>query len=194
MRPSNKPRVFLALYHRGKKSLPSNSDDYGLASFHWALLFTPKGRPEATHMLDVTDAMQVDPVLHVDTNPDRNWVFRDKVENPLSHVRLVLIAMVGKLRSQPGDLQEVISVVQKECLVPKKEAEGENCVWWVREALLFLQARKLIEGFDVDSTFRDAQLKATDRIVKKDIAAQRAEVISYTRSVCDVRFASGQTT
>ncbi len=188
MTASEKPRVFLALYHRDKLSLPPNRDELGLASFHWAVLITPKGAPKDTHMLDVTDAMQIDPVRHIDTNPDRNWNFRDKVENPLSNIRLVLIAMVGKLQSQADRLEELIEVVKNECRVPNKDTDGEHCLWWVRQAVRFLQAKGLLDEFDIDVTFLEAQQQATDRIDSKGIAEKRAEVVNFTRRPCDVSF------
>lgn len=189
MRPAGKPRVFLALCHRGKLSLPSNNDETGLSSFHWALLITPKGSAEDTHMVDVTDSMQIDPVRHIDTNPDRNWVFRDKVENPLSHIRLVLIAMIAKLRSRAEHLPQIVEILKRGCRVPRKDADGENCVWWVKEAISLLQARRLLSGFDVDTTFLAAQRQATDQIVSKSTATQRAEVTNFTSGACDVFFA-----
>jgi hypothetical protein len=99
MKSSPKPRVFPALYHQGKLFFPAHRNEEGLASFHWALLITPKNAAANTHMLDVTDAMLIDPVQHVDTNSNRDWIFRDKVENPLANPQLILFAMIGKLQS-----------------------------------------------------------------------------------------------
>lgn len=188
MNTSNKPRLFLALYHRDKLSLPPHRDEQGLASFHWALLITPKGSAEATHMLDVTDAMQIDPIRHVDTNPDRNWIFRDKVENPLSDIRLVLIAMIGKLKSRANRLDEVSEVLRKGCRVPKKDTAGEHCLWWVKEAVRCLQAKGLLDRSDFDTWFPEAQRQATERIDSADIARKRGEVVNFTNRTCDVPF------
>lgn len=41
----------------------------------------------------------------------------------------MLIAMVGKLRSMAGPLEDLIETVKKECRVPGKTTPGENCVW-----------------------------------------------------------------
>lgn len=188
MNLTQKPRVFLALYHRGKLSLAPNRDKLGLASFHWALLLTPKDSPEATHMLDVTDAMQIDPVNHTDLNPDRNWIFRDKIENPLSNIRLVLIAMAGKLKTHADGLEELVEAIKKECRVPIKEAPGEHCEWWVRQAVRFLQKQELLGDFDIDATFLEAQRLATNRIDSADIANKRADIVKFTSRTCDVSF------
>lgn len=188
MKTSDKPRVFLALYHRDKLSLPPHRDELGLTSFHWAILITPKNAVEHTHILDVTDAMQIDPVTHTDTNPDRNWIFRDKMENPLVNLRLVLIAMIGKLHSRARRLEEVVRTVEEECRVPKKDTQGEHCQWWVRQAVLFLQAKGLLDSFDLEQTFIDAQRQATDRIDNSDIVSLRAEVANFTHKACDVSF------
>jgi len=188
MKTSNKPRVFLALYHRNKLSLPPHRDELGLASFHWALLITPKDSAEDTHMLDVTDAMQIDPVNHLDTNPDRNWIFRDKVENPLSNIRLVLIAMVGKLKSRADAIEELVDLVKKECRVPRKNTAGENCAWWVKEAVRCLHDKALLNEFDIDSAFRKAQQQATNRIGGADMAQKRSEVLNFTTRNCHVSF------
>jgi hypothetical protein len=188
MNGTNKPRISLALYHRGKLSLPPHRDELGLASFHWALLLTPKNAVKGTHMLDVTDAMQIDPVKHIDTNPDRNWIFRDKAENPLTNHQLVLIAMIGKLKSSAGDLHELVQLVRNDCRVPKKDTQGEHCQWWVREAVRFLQTKCLLDELDIDETFSECQRQATDRIDNTDIASKRAEVLSFTGKACDVFF------
>jgi hypothetical protein len=188
MKLSNKPRVFLALYDRGKLSLPPHQDELGLASFHWALLITPKDSAEGTHMLDVTDAMQIDPVRHLDTNPDRNWIMRDKVENPLSNIRLVLIAMVGKLKSRADAIDELVDLLKKECRVPNKNMAGENCAWWVKGAVRFLHSKGLLNEFDIDLAFREAQQQATDRIGGTDIAKKRSEVLNLTTQKCHVSF------
>jgi hypothetical protein len=188
MKISNKPRVFLALYHRDKLSLPPHRDEFGLASCHWALLITPKNAAEKTHMLDVTDAFQIDPVTYIDTNPDRNWVFRDKVENPLANIRLVLIAMIGKLESGPDAVQELVGILKKECRVPKKDTPGEHCLWWVRQAVQFLQNKDLLGEFDVETTFIEAQRQATDRIESQEIVKKRSEVVNFTKKDCDIDF------
>jgi hypothetical protein len=188
MNTSEKPRIFLAFYHRDKLSLPPHQDKMGLASFHWALLIAPKNAAERTHMLDVTDAMQIDPVTHIDTNPDAKWIFRDKVENPLSNIRLVLIAMIGKLKLPADGLDELVEVLRRECRVPKKDTDGEHCAWWVEEAVRFLQAERLLDDFDMQATFLEAHRVATNRIGSADIARKRAEVVNFTSGACDVSF------
>ncbi len=139
-------------------------------------------------MLDVTDAMQIDPVSHIDTNPDRSWIFRDKVDHPLLNIRLVLIAMVGKLVSAAGPLEDLIGSVKKECRAPEKATPGENCVWWVKEVVRFLQAKGLLNEFDVEATFLEAQRQATDRIGHAVMAKQRTAVVNFTNKACDVAF------
>lgn len=188
MKASGKPRVFLALYHRDKLSLPPHRDEQGLSSFHWALLITPKNAAESTHMLDVTNAMQIDPVKHIDTNPDREWIFRDKVENPLSNIRLVLIAMIDKLKLRAGEVEELVGLLKKECRVPNKDSAGESCVWWVKTVVRLLLAKDLLDDFDVDATFAEAQRLATSRIDSADLARERAQVVNFTGRACDVSF------
>ncbi len=139
-------------------------------------------------MLDVTDAMQIDPIRHIDTNPDRSWIFRDKVDHPLLNIRLVLIAMVGKLKSVSGPLEHLIGTVKKQCRVPEKAIPGENCVWWVQEVVRFLQVKGLLNEFDVEATFLEAQRQATDRIGHANMAKQRTEVVNFTNKSCDVAF------
>ena len=188
MKISNKPRVFLALYHRDKLSLPSHRDEWGLASFHWALLITPKNAADTTHMLDVTDAMQIDPVRHIDTNPERQWIFRHKIENPLANIRLVLIAMVGKLSLSTDRIDGLVETLKNECRVPKRDTPEENCVWWVKETIRFLQSNRLLDEFDIDLTFLNAQRQATFRIDGAKIATERTEVVNFTGKHCDVSF------
>lgn len=188
MKASGKLRVFLALYHRGKLSLPPHRDEQGLASFHWALLIAPKNAAESTHMLDVTNAMQIDPVRHIDTNPDRKWIFRDKVENPLSNIRLVLIAMVGKMKSRAKGLEKLVGILKKECRVPNEDNTGENCVWWVKTVVRLLLAKDLLDDFNVDGTFTKAQRLASSRLDGANLTRERAQVVNFTSRVCDVSF------
>jgi hypothetical protein len=188
MKISNKPRVFLALYHRDKFSLPPRRDELGLASFHWALLITPKNAAGETHILDVTDAMQIDPVRHIDTNPDRDWIFRNRFENPIAIVRLVLIAMIGKLSLSVKGIEALIETLKKECRVPKKDTPGEHFVWWVKELIHFLQDNGLLKNFDINSVFLDAHRRAIDRIDSADIATRRTQVANFTSRACDVSF------
>jgi hypothetical protein len=139
-------------------------------------------------MLDLTDAVQIDPVRHVDTNPDRNWIFRDKVENPLSNIRLVLVAMVGKLKSRASAIEELVDPLKKECRVPERNTAREHCAWWVKEAVQCLHVRALLDEFDVDSTFLKAQRLATDRLGGADMAKKRSEVVNFTNRNCDASF------
>jgi hypothetical protein len=184
----NKPRVFLALYHRDKLSLPPHRNELGMASFHWALLITPKKESQHTHMLDVTDAMQIDPVRHIDTNPDRNWICRDNMGNPFSNTRLVLVAMIGKLKVDVRKLEGVVRSLRNECRVPMKDTPGENCFWWVKNAVQYLQAKLLLQDFDLENTCLEFQRQATARIDSRDIAKKRTEVVNITGSSCDIQF------
>ena len=187
MKSSKKHRIFLALYHRGKLSLPPHRDELGLASFHWALLISRKNGAQLAHVIDVTDAMQIDPLTGVDSNPDQNWILRDKVDNPLSDVRLVLIAMIGKLKSRADGPEQLVETVKRECRAPKKGVGTEHCAWWVREAVRLLQAKGLLDEFDVDAIFLEAQQQAKDRIGTADMAKKRAEVINFSSRPCNAR-------
>jgi hypothetical protein len=120
-------------------------------------------------MLDVTDAMLIDPVKHVDANPNRDWIFRDKVEIPLANPQLILFAMIRKLQSRADGLDKLVETLKMECRVSRKDTEGDNCEWWVKEVVLFLQATELLDQIDVDTTFLDAKRQATDRIDGADI-------------------------
>lgn len=188
MKASKKPRILLGLYHRGKLSLPPRRDELGLASFHWALLISPKNEGRLTHVIDVTDAMQIDPVTGVDTNPDRNWILRDEVGNPLSNMRLVLVAMIGKLKTRADGLEGLVETVMRECRPPKKGVGVENCAWWVREAVRLLQAKALLDEFDVDAILSQAHQQATDCIGRADMARKRAEVVNFSSRPCNVVF------
>lgn len=139
-------------------------------------------------MLDVTDAMQIDPVRHIDTNPDRHWIFRHKIENPLANIRLVLIAMVGKLDISVDRIDGLAETLKNGCKVPKREIPGENCVWWVKEVIRFLQLNRLLNDFDIDLAFLNAQRQATFRIDGGDLATARIEVVNFTGRSCDVIF------
>lgn len=74
----------------------------------------------------------------------------------------MLIAMVGKLESLAGDpLENLTRAVKKECKVPEKPTPGEKCVLWVKAVVCCLQAKGLLNEFDVDATFLEAQRQAT---------------------------------
>ena len=60
----------------------------------------------------------------------------------MAHVRLVLIAMVGKLRLKANGLkangiEALVETLKKECGVPKRDTRGEQCVWWIKRLIHF---------------------------------------------------------
>ncbi|KAH8777366.1 hypothetical protein F5883DRAFT_409224 [Diaporthe sp. PMI_573] len=127
MRPSNKDRLYIALYARGGDSVMSGGED----KYHWALLVGPKHEDSNSKgkRFHVKETMTT-----VDGRTQSRWVFeeRDIGMNPTAMILVRVI--IGKV----ANLERVASVLRE---VPVRDNQsGWNCVWWLREALDMLRA------------------------------------------------------
>lgn len=126
MKPSNKDRLYIALYARGGDSIMSGGED----KYHWALLVGPKNE----HVHSKGKRFHVkETMMNVNGRTRTQWVFeeRDIGMNPTAMI-LVRI-MIGKVTS----MERVMAVLRG---VPIRDNQsGWNCVWWVKEALDMLR-------------------------------------------------------
>ncbi|KAJ5738067.1 hypothetical protein N7493_001222 [Penicillium malachiteum] len=121
--PSNKDRLYVALYARGgKATMPGKEDTY-----HWALIVGPK--------VEADDGMGVR--YHAKERPKfgggSEWSFEER-DCPLSPTSMLLVrVMVGKV----ADGNRLVEILRN---TPIREGQpGWNCVFWVKEALERLQ-------------------------------------------------------
>ncbi|KAI3399149.1 hypothetical protein diail_7728 [Diaporthe ilicicola] len=127
MRPSNKDRLYIALYARGGDSIMSGGED----KYHWALLVGPKyedsnSKGKRFHVKETMTA--------VDGRTKSRWVYeeRDISMNPTAMILVRVV--IGKVASA----ERVAAVLRQ---VPVRDNQsGWNCVWWLREALGMLRA------------------------------------------------------
>lgn len=187
---SNKPRVFLALFHRNKHSLPK---PLGQRSFHWAIVIAPKDDVDRSQTIDVTNAMQIDPVSHVNLNPDGEWLFRCRDGNPMASFPLVLLASIGRFDAASQLEGNIMEAIEIECRVPRKEEEIENCQWWVKNVVQYLLSKGCLMHFDIDKAFSQCQRVAEDRIDSSNYMEFRLDVLSVGGKACDVSFGRSST-
>ncbi|KAE8149261.1 hypothetical protein BDV25DRAFT_4511 [Aspergillus avenaceus] len=122
--PSNKDRLYVALYARGgAPTMPGKEDTY-----HWALIIGPK--------IETQGKMGVR--YHAKERPKvgggSEWFFEER-ECPLTATSMLLVrVMIGKV--EDGN-----RLVQTLRTTPIRQNQvGWNCVAWVREALEKLKA------------------------------------------------------
>ncbi|KAG8162355.1 hypothetical protein KVR01_008120 [Diaporthe batatas] len=121
-RPSNKDRLYIALYARGGDSIMSGGED----KYHWALLVGPKHEDSNSKgkRFHVKETMTT-----VDGRTQSRWLYeeRDIGMNPTAMILVRVI--IGKV----ANLERVASVLRKVPL--HQEQAGWNCVSWLRDAL-----------------------------------------------------------
>ncbi|KAH0370273.1 hypothetical protein KCU65_g2695, partial [Aureobasidium melanogenum] len=131
--PSNKARLYVALYVRGGAAkMPGKEDTY-----HWALLVGPKS--------DKADdeGVQYHAREHITHEGRSAWVFEDK-STTMAPMQMILIrVMIGKVEytDRLAQLLRRIPIRQKQ--------QGWNCVLWIKEALSELQAATDVMGTSV---------------------------------------------
>ncbi|POS73721.1 hypothetical protein DHEL01_v207890 [Diaporthe helianthi] len=126
-RPSNKDRLYIALYARGGDSVMSGGED----KYHWALLVGPKHEDSNSKgkRFHVKETMTT-----VDGSTQSRWVFEER-EIGMNPTAMILVrVIIGKVVS----LERVASVLRN---VPVNGGQpGWNCISWLRDALEMLRA------------------------------------------------------
>ncbi|KAK7697938.1 hypothetical protein SLS64_013025 [Diaporthe eres] len=155
MRPSNKDRLYIALYARGGDSIMSGGED----KYHWALLVGPKHEDSNStgKRFHVKETMTT-----VDGRTQSRWVFeeRDIGMNPTAMILVRVI--IGKVAS----LERVAAVLRE---VPVRDNQsGWNCVWWLREALEMLRADGKALGRSASVAWEEAGEAAMGFVRRKE--------------------------
>ncbi|KAI9816366.1 MAG: hypothetical protein M1832_005123 [Thelocarpon impressellum] len=118
--PSNKDRIYIALYARGgSATMPGGEDTY-----HWALIVGPK--------LEVEDGRGTR--FHAKSGAFGEWYY-DEMEISLLASQMILVrVMIGKVI----DMHRLVGTLRN---VPVVQNDPRwNCVEWVRNALEALRA------------------------------------------------------
>ncbi|KAH8723970.1 hypothetical protein GQ44DRAFT_655675, partial [Phaeosphaeriaceae sp. PMI808] len=120
--PSDKDRLYVALYARGGKPKMSTLED----TYHWALIIGPKnesieGRGWRFH---VKEGLKPDGTL--------GWLFEEK-EIPLVATQMLLVRICVAKIEKDDRIKTILRGV------PTREGlQGWNYVYWVKEALNLL--------------------------------------------------------
>lgn len=119
-------------------------------AFHWGILITPKTSSGPDSLaFDVSDAAVPDPVLRLDRNPHRNWMFRPKARvDPVRSGRLIGRVLIGKVPNNITDLQ-IQSILATVPLPVNGATPRQSCVTWILAALIALQNTGIARKFDV---------------------------------------------
>ncbi|KAJ5121415.1 uncharacterized protein N7515_009376 [Penicillium bovifimosum] len=122
--PSNKDRIYVALYARGgRPTMPGKEDTY-----HWAVMIGPKMETEDSNGVRYNAKEILDP----GGNP--TWEYEELDCNMGATHMLLIRIMVGKVANG----RRTIEVLRN---TPMRQGEpGWNCVGWVKEALERLKA------------------------------------------------------
>ncbi|KAG9241590.1 hypothetical protein BJ878DRAFT_220797 [Calycina marina] len=139
--PSNKDRLYIALYARGgSATMPGKEDTY-----HWALIVGPKVE------MDKSGAMVEGTRYHAKER-FQGWVFDEQTINLQPTNALLVRVMIGKIERK----DHAVDIIRKTPIKPGEP--GWNCVIWVKEALTALQADgKALGTSNVDwNAVRDA--------------------------------------
>lgn len=152
----NKPRVYLALYHRDAQSLKEQDP---ARQFHSAIMIRPKAskiRNVPCTVFDATNFYKFAPDGKI-LNPNHEWWFRVRDNyDPLTDYRFLGAIMIGKLPE--GKTLADVDVLLEELQLPRQNYRetGENCNSWARDAVGALMERKWAEKMDVEKLFKEA--------------------------------------
>ncbi|KGO75059.1 hypothetical protein PITC_047420 [Penicillium italicum] len=121
--PSNKDRLYVALYARGGNPTMLGKED----TYHWALIVGPK--------VEAEDGMGVryHAKERLELAGGSKWFFEER-ECPLAPTSMLLVRiMVGKV----ADGNRLVEILRN---TPIRQGQpGWNCVIWVKEALEMLK-------------------------------------------------------
>ena len=148
---SNKRRVFVSIYHRGRFSLGENRTQLQHGAFHWSIVTAPKSSKGADNRAyDVTDGIVV---LHSGqsySNTDGDWHFRSKADiDPNENYRLVGRIIIGKIPNSISDA-EIEEILARMSLPLNSAIPKQNCVSWTWNAIRALQDAEIIQRFNMD--------------------------------------------
>ncbi|MCJ1437621.1 hypothetical protein MMC27_007008 [Xylographa pallens] len=137
--PSDKGRLYIALYARGgKPTMPGEEDRY-----HWALIFGPK---------DEKAGMQG--VRYHAINRTDGWIFEERSASLEATNMLLVRVIIGKVVDTQG-LRRVMHNIQVQNNNP-----AWNCVAWIKDALVKLAEGNIMGTSQLDwQTVRDTALR-----------------------------------
>ncbi|TLD25816.1 hypothetical protein E2P81_ATG09473 [Venturia nashicola] len=123
--PSDKDRLYLALYARSGSSKMSGGED----KYHWSLMIGPKKEtPDAKgRRCHATNMAQI-----VDGDFRSAWIFEDHQTSLLPTGSILVRVLIGKV-ADGTRLREVFA--RTPIRAGHEGYEGWNCISWVQEAL-----------------------------------------------------------
>lgn len=186
----NKRRVYITLHHRDDLSLPHNRKKMGYGAYNWAIVISPKvSMGGDSFAYDVTNVPEPDSFPKFESNPDREWRYRQKPHvDPANCSTIVKKIMIGKI---PNDI--TYSLIQS-CLesIPIEQNDThhkQTGVRWIVLAIHKLQHTVLLaEKFSIRE-FIDEAVKLTDERLR--LGPSVPEVTDYTKQPQSIEESAG---
>ncbi|WPG98971.1 Hypothetical protein R9X50_00177300 [Acrodontium crateriforme] len=127
--PSNKPRLYCALYARGGAPKMAGKED----QYHWALFVGPKSERQE----DIGHKFHAKQFSDSTIN---EWRFEERATTMLPVEMILVRIIIGKVENY-DKMKELLRMIPV-----RPETPGWNCVAWVREALEGLNDSSQILG------------------------------------------------
>ncbi|CEO60685.1 hypothetical protein PMG11_05275 [Penicillium brasilianum] len=166
LKSRNKCRVYITLHHRDDFSLPHNRKKMGYGAYNWSILICPKVSTGGdSFAYDVTNVPEPDSFLKFESNPDREWRYRQKPHvDPTNCSTMVERIMIGKI---PNDITYAgIQHLLETIPIKQNDAHHKQTgVRWIVQAIHKLQNTILLaEVFSIREFMDEAVKLAEERL------------------------------
>ncbi|KAF2762284.1 hypothetical protein EJ05DRAFT_497145 [Pseudovirgaria hyperparasitica] len=122
--PSDKKRLYIALYARGgTPQMPRGEDKY-----HWAFIIGPKVETDTTkgRRCHVKESVQF-----IEGTPYTTWAFEDREISTMPTAMILVRVLIGKVENLDR-LRRVFAATP--IRAGQDGFQAWNCVWWIQEA------------------------------------------------------------
>ncbi|KAJ5906028.1 uncharacterized protein N7473_002944 [Penicillium subrubescens] len=176
----NKRRVYITLHHRDDLSLPRNRKKMGYGAYNWAIVISPKvSMGGDCFAYDVTNVPEPDSFLRFDSNPNREWRYRQKPHvDPTNSSTMVKKIMIGKL---PNDITYSLiqSFLESIPILQNDTYHKQTGVRWIIQAIQKLQDTVLLADKFSIRMFMDEAIKLADE--RLQLGSSVPEITDYTK-------------
>jgi hypothetical protein len=176
----NKRRVYITLHHRDDLSLPRNRKKMGYGAYNWAIVISPKvSMGGDSFAYDVTNVPEPDSFLRFESNPNREWRYRQKPHvDPTNSSTMVKKIMIGKL---PNDITySLIQSFLESIPIPQNDTHHKQTgVRWIIQAIQKLQDTVLLADRFSIREFMDEAIKLADE--RLQLGSSVPEITDYAK-------------
>ncbi|KAJ5380794.1 uncharacterized protein N7496_003222 [Penicillium cataractarum] len=176
----NKRRVYITLHHRDDLSLPHNRKKMGYGAYNWSIIITPKVSTGAdSFAYDVTNVPEPDAFFKFESNPDREWRYRQKPHvDPTNCSTLVKKILIGKI---PNDITySLIQYLLETIPITENDTHHKQTgVRWIVHAIHKLQHTVLLAEMFSIREFMDEAIKLADERLR--LGSSVPEVTDFTK-------------